>query len=623
MWMYTVLPRILNMSLTASIVIVFVLLARLLLTQAPKTFSYFLWAAVLFRLICPVSLSSEFSILNIFDAPVTAMGSIEYIPPDTNQVQTPTADLSIPSLNEANHNLPQGEYRSAAALLKTPLGIATFIWLAGIAGMLIYSVFSLLRLRRKLVGAGQWYDNIYLADHIASPFVMGLICPKIYLPSALMEKERAYIIQHEQTHIRRGDHVIKAIAFLALTVHWFNPLVWLAFALLGKDMEMSCDEVVLKKMGGDIRADYSSSLLRVAIDRHISVGIPLAFGEGDTKKRIKNVMKYKRPALWVTIIAAFAVIVVCMVLIANPRHNRIMINDALYEEGDETTTELPSGSVEIGILENILHNRTDTPEHNFQGVGLNEKYAGNSLYQSGTDNAVIYLEDLSGFYIPFAKVQTDKETDPSDFHPYDTFSFSDLRPNHIETYKENLIFSSDNSEFRYIVTWTRTGLAIEVGLVSQDGAEYMAEAVSGSVSGTIDHIPAGTYQVVVRNSESNLQYKETSDDLTVTGAIGFETESGYVKNTLHNLSQDGVFATTAVKVSDIELSTNSEKITVSISNTNKTILIELYSVDSEQAIMTFTLDTKNRVNTFTNLTAATHYYLTAAGDDNANITVSE
>lgn len=308
MWVYTLLPKILNMSLTAGIVTIFVLLARILLKKAPKIFSYALWAVVLFRLVCPVSFSSEFSLLGIFNAPAATNGSVTYIPADIVHTEYPQVNLPLPMISEAiNGSLPQGEEQLAADPLEGLMAIATLLWLFGIAAMLIYSAVSLLQLRRRLIGAVCLRENIYLADHIAAPFVIGVIRPKIFLPSVLAEQEQRYIILHEQTHIRRFDHIFKMIAFLALAVHWFNPLVWVAFVLCVKDMEMSCDERVLKEMGGEIKGAYSTSLLSLATGRRLINGSPLAFGEGNIKERIKNVMNFKKPAAWVIAISVVLV----------------------------------------------------------------------------------------------------------------------------------------------------------------------------------------------------------------------------------------------------------------------------------------------------------------------------
>ena len=183
-------------------------------------------------------------------------------------------------------------------------------WLVGIAGMLLYSGISYLKIRKKVRIAVPLRSNIWIADDIKSPFVIGFLKPKIYLPNNLGEQEQEYIILHEQHHILRFDHVIKALAFLALTIHWFNPLVWIAFVLACKDMEMSCDEAVIRKLGENVRADYSASLLTLATGHRIIAGTPLAFGEGDTKGRIKNLAKWKKPAVWVLVLT----IIICLIL---------------------------------------------------------------------------------------------------------------------------------------------------------------------------------------------------------------------------------------------------------------------------------------------------------------------
>ena len=199
------------------------------------------------------------------------------------------------------------------------MAVLTLTWLTGMALLLLYSVISLLRLRRRLVGAVRLEDNIYLADYIPSPFVMGLFRPKIYLPSTLTETERGYILRHEQYHLRRRDHVVKLLSFLALCVHWFNPLMWAAFILAGKDMEMSCDEAVVRELGEDIRADYSASLLSLATGRRIVAGMPLAFGEGDTGSRIRNLLNWKRPQPWIIAVCAVVCVGLIALCAANPK----------------------------------------------------------------------------------------------------------------------------------------------------------------------------------------------------------------------------------------------------------------------------------------------------------------
>lgn len=293
MFFYTFMPKLFNMSLTASVAIVFVILLRLLLKKAPKVISYALWGVVLFRLLCPVSIGSSFSVYNLFDAPAQESGTItsviEYVPSNIVHTEYPSVARPVPGISDAiNEALPQGREQLVADPLEAPMSIATYVWMIGVLVMVIYSIVSYIRLRRKLSVVVPLRDNIFIADDIKSPFVVGLFRPKIYLPCNLSDKEQEYIILHEQHHIKRLDHVMKALAFFALAIHWFNPLVWAAFILASKDMEMSCDEAVIHKVGGDVRADYSASLLTLATGWRIIAGTPLAFGEGDTKGRINN-----------------------------------------------------------------------------------------------------------------------------------------------------------------------------------------------------------------------------------------------------------------------------------------------------------------------------------------------
>jgi beta-lactamase regulating signal transducer with metallopeptidase domain len=469
---------VLNMSLTAGFVIVAVLIARLLLKRAPKTFSYALWAVVLFRLLCPLSIGSAFSIIptDLYSGSVISAWSDDYIGETvTYHDNLPEYDTAVAHGRTPIAAGEGGRYVVTApdgvsepdTVADTVIPVLSRLWLWGILAMLAYSAVSLIRLRRKLVGAVFLRENIYLADRIATPFVIGVIRPKIYLPSTLSEQEQRYIILHEQTHLRRLDHIVRLFSFLALCIHWFNPLVWLAFMLSGKDMEMSCDEAVIKKLGGGIRADYSASLLSLSTGRRIIVGMPLAFGEGNTKGRIKNVLNYKKPALWI-IIAAIIV----------------------------------TGAVAVCLLSNPLESRND---------------------EISTDDFI-------------------------DF-PYDTFGFADLPPKESQAYAEELTFTTDHTEFDYQITYGRSGLYVDVGLIAEDGMEYLDSVRGGSAVGTIEDIPAGTYQVIVRNNEKNLEYSDTTTEtLNISGAVAF----GYVQSVDNAATTDELKGLFSYSASDIE-----------------------------------------------------------------------
>jgi len=319
MWCYTLFPIILNMSITAGIVIVLVLLARLPLKKAPRVFSYALWAVVLFRLLCPISFSTDFSLLGIFHSPAVTNGSITYIPTDIVHTANPQLDLPLPGISQViNETLPQGDEQTVADPLEAPMAIATFLWLFGIAAMLIYSIVSVLILKNHLQSARNVEQNIYEADNLKTPFVLGIFKPRIFIPARLTTEEKSYIIRHEQTHIRRLDHIIKPFAFMVLSLHWFNPLVWVAFVLMGTDMEISCDERVIKEMGGEIKKPYAASLLSLATGKRILNGSPLAFGEGNVEGRIKNVLNYRKPTFWMIAVAVIAIIAVGIGLLVNP-----------------------------------------------------------------------------------------------------------------------------------------------------------------------------------------------------------------------------------------------------------------------------------------------------------------
>lgn len=308
-------PDLLDLNLTVSIVILFILCVRQFLKRAPKIFSYALWGIVLLRLLVPVSIESPMSFVPE-RTEFSSMVEVNEVLPEI-QFETPRDRAD----NEWHaENTPSGEplvqtYHTADA--QTYL---TLIWLAGMAGMAVYSAVSYMKLRRKLRTAIPFRKRILIADHINSPFVMGLFRPVIYLPGTLSDTERRYIIAHERHHIRRGDHVFKALGFLALTIHWFNPLVWLAFSLANRDMEMSCDEAVIRKLGTDVRAAYSETLLNLATGQRLFSVTPLAFGEGNPAGRVRNLAKWKKPAIWVIVLCVAVCIGMAVCLLTDPEN---------------------------------------------------------------------------------------------------------------------------------------------------------------------------------------------------------------------------------------------------------------------------------------------------------------
>jgi len=317
--MHELVFKILNMSITATFVALAVILLRLPLRKAPRWISYALWGAVLFRLVCPVSFSSEFSLLGGIGAPAAESGIVSYIPEDLVHTAAPQVDMIFPGINETmNRSLPQGEEQLVADPLAAPAAIATSLWLLGVFAMLVYSAASYVLLKRRLSDATLLEGNVFETDAITSPFVCGLIKPLIYLPVGLSESERGYVLLHERTHIRRRDYLVKPMAFFALSIHWFNPVMWLSFRLMCRDMEMSCDERVARELDPDGRAGYSAALASLATGRPILAGSPLSFGESGAKGRIRNILAYKKPAFRVVAAAAIVCAAAAVFLLANP-----------------------------------------------------------------------------------------------------------------------------------------------------------------------------------------------------------------------------------------------------------------------------------------------------------------
>jgi murein DD-endopeptidase MepM/ murein hydrolase activator NlpD len=327
---------ILNMSLTGAFIITAICLARLPLKKAPKIISYCLWAVAGFRLVFPFSVESVFSLI-----PFKA----QTIPPEILTQPLPPIDSGATIAdNIINGALPAPLLEAAINPWQIGATIAMFIWLAGIAVMLVYCMVSFVALKRQLQKSANLETNIYEAENIKSPLVLGIFAPKIYIPAGLSTQEREYVILHEQTHIGRRDHIVKLAAYLVLCLHWFNPFAWMAFRLMNVDMEMSCDERVLRKVGGDTKWDYSLLLLSLASDKRIFGGTSLAFGGGGIKERIKNVLNFKKPSR-VIVIAAVALVLALSVGFA--------VNKAEKEPLIETENSALAWPEDIAEIDNL------------------------------------------------------------------------------------------------------------------------------------------------------------------------------------------------------------------------------------------------------------------------------
>lgn len=300
------------MSISASWVVIAVLTLRFCLKKAPKWINVLLWGIVAVRMVFPFSIESVLSLIP----------SAETISPSIMMEQSPSVQTGVPALNHVINPVISGSFTPAPGASANPLQIwipvLAGIWLFGIAALFLYSAVSYWRLRRKVCEAVILRGNIYQSEKVCSPFVLGIIRPKIYLPYHMDSREMDHVIAHEQTHIRRKDHWWKPLGFLLLTTHWFNPLMWLSYILLCRDIELACDEKVIRKMSNEQRADYTQALVACSVDRRLITACPLAFGEIGVKERVKSVMNYKKPAFWIVLASVIVCAVIAVCFLTNP-----------------------------------------------------------------------------------------------------------------------------------------------------------------------------------------------------------------------------------------------------------------------------------------------------------------
>lgn len=308
--------KLVNLSISASWLILAVLVLRFVLKKAPKWVMPFLWGVVALRLVCLFSIESALSLI-----PSAETIPSEIVTETREPVLYEQATLDIvtnPTLPSAAE-VPVGVSRQQA---QVDFNIYSVLWLAGMAALLVHALVSAGKLKRKLATAILLRDNIYESEFVDSPFVFGVVKPNIYLPMHMDEGTAAYVIAHEHAHLARRDHWWKVLGYLVLALHWFNPLVWVAYILFCRDIELACDEKVVRGLDGAARADYSQALLSCAAPKRAVAACPLAFGEGNIKTRVKSALHYKKPAFWVAAAAVLAVVIVAVCFLTNPRSER-------------------------------------------------------------------------------------------------------------------------------------------------------------------------------------------------------------------------------------------------------------------------------------------------------------
>ena len=340
--------KIVNMSISASWLVLVVLILRFVLKKAPKWVNILLWGIVAIRLICPFSFESALSLIpsaETFPEKVISGPSFDVqtgITPVDNRINDYLGDryfegVTVPANNGNNI-----------------MTILTIVWTIGILLLVAYTVISYWRLRRKVDTAVRYKDNIFQSENVKSPFVLGIIKPRIYLPFNMNGQDLEHVVAHEQAHIHRKDHWWKPFGFLLLTIHWFNPLVWLAYVLLCRDIELACDERVIKELGNEQRADYTQALVACSVNRRMIAACPLAFGEVGVKDRVKSVMNYKKPAFWGVVLAVIVCVFVAVCFLTNPVTKNNGTDGTVTEWFDylETPDEMVwDGRLEINLPE--------------------------------------------------------------------------------------------------------------------------------------------------------------------------------------------------------------------------------------------------------------------------------
>jgi len=448
----------LNMSLTAGYVALAVIIICFLLhkLKLPTIFAYVLWLAVGFRLAVPVSFSSKFSLLGLLNPAAAGLGTMEYIPSDLGYMHAPAINSGIGSLNSAvNSLLPPANPEGSINPMQFVMDFAALIWLAGIVILLVYSLISYGRILFRVRDATLVRDHIFESDRIAIPFVCGLFRPRIFVPLGMEKNRLNYILAHEQTHIRRLDFVVKPLAFLLLIVHWYNPLMWVSFQLMSKDMEMSCDERVLKQMDGVTKSGYASALLDLSLQNSgLPMGSTLAFGESHIKSRIKNILAYKKPNIRVTGVTLLITGILFAAFAANPAYSV------------KSPAQLPPAAATSYDFQRMLANKTPYIGDSSKVIALIDAMS----WPAGVTRETIELQTANppyGLHIHLkmtdaAAIKTQGAIDTGFLYPQSVLLFSLI--DSLDVIQLTLLdYTGDFDGASYSVTFTRESVEQQLG----------------------------------------------------------------------------------------------------------------------------------------------------------------
>lgn len=422
--MDAVFLKLLNMSITAGWIILAVFVLRLLLRRMPKRFICALWAIAAVRLVCPLSFESAFSLIP----------SAETVSPEVVRYEKePAIDSGVPVINDVLNPVVRDNFTRTPGASVNPLQVwvwaASVVWAVGLAAMLGYAAVSYLRIRKQVQESVPLWnkldkmDNIRLCDTVQSPFILGIVRPQIYLPSGMDEEQMSSVLAHERVHLRRGDHIWKPFAFLLLSVYWFHPLVWAAYILFCRDMELACDERAVMDMDFDGKKAYCQALLACSMPKRVMLSHPLAFREGRVKQRVKLVLHYRKPAFWVMAAAAILCAAVAVCFLTDPRKDggektgeeqersaiipMVMVGDRYYYDTGRVITRTGTNTDTDGEIVSAV-NVWERPQENNQsnfGAGYCYRYGeGDTIevcidekwavfeYRSGDGSQIRYLD---------------------------------------------------------------------------------------------------------------------------------------------------------------------------------------------------------------------------------------
>lgn len=541
---------VINMSISASWLVLAVLLFRALMKKAPGWINVLLWGIVGVRLISPFSLESALSLIP----------SKQTINPEV-ALNSPVIDSGVAVIDNAVNPIistvtvafqPEKDLN----LFKLIMPYAAGLWYIGIAALLIYTLISYLKLKNKIGTAVLLRDNIYQSENVASPFVLGILKPKIYLPFNMNGQNTELVIAHENAHIRRKDHIWKPMGFLLLTLHWFNPLMWLGYVLLCRDIELASDEKVIKELNNEKRADYSEALLDCSVNRKMLAACPLAFGESGVRKRVKSVLSYKKPALCIIVIAVILCIVLAVGFLTNPvstsvfgtkfetgkclfsdvvsedketRLNNLIFDitedGVVYKTFDDGTTEI------IGNLENSDYTSADLEEAlSEQGKKLNLGKIKSAYRVYSLDGNYVILQNNSGTVCLVSFFSDGKVMDVFKLKKIGDTDFANENPDNMQGTSElegvslGIVSSDFSGEDPYIKIRWKNDTAKQLSFGEMFMLYYNSNGEWKDCDTREDSIWHLIGYMLMPNSKTDKIYKLNGYDLSKSGLYRFEAK---------------------------------------------------------------------------------------------------